>query len=331
MKRIVLILILSLSVIQGWAQSFADPKSISMMGVALQGPDSVFLPALESVGFVQVQTENPEPDTYYLEGDFYGIKSSLSVTVDEHTKLLSEVLVNCGPYRITDLYERNHKYLLGKLQREWGNFKAKGDGSLYMLNNYGYIRQSKVIDEQRRYIIQYYYLTTSPYFKDASNMGLKGMVQEVITSNPVFENDMEHFDVMGRIISDELVDREYDSRGYLVKAAMIEKSGGKSVFTYEYDDDGCLKKRILINATSGLRTVYDYRYNTSFEITQQSMKVFTKENECIVSINARNDMSERDENDNWTVNKLQLTAWQKGQRTKIETYEQVRTISYWDE
>ena len=162
-------------------------------------------------------------------------------------------------------------------------------------------------------------------------MGLKGMVQEVITSNPVFENDMEHFDVMGRIISDELVDREYDSRGYLVKAAMLEKSGGKSVFTYEYDDDGCLKKRILINATSGLRTVYDYRYNTSFEITQQSMKVFTKENECIVSINARNDMSERDDNDNWTVNKLQLTAWQKGQRTKIETYEQVRTISYWDE
>ena len=88
MKRIVLILILSLSVIQGWSQSYADPKSISMMGVALQGPDSVFLPALESVGFVQVHPDDPEPDTYYMEGDFYGIKSSLSVTVDEHTKLL---------------------------------------------------------------------------------------------------------------------------------------------------------------------------------------------------------------------------------------------------
>ena len=116
------------------------------MDVPLEGPDSVFLPALEAAGFVQVQSEEPEPNTYYLAGDFYGIKSSLTVTVDEHTKMFSEARVTCGPYRVIDLYERNHKYLLGKLQREWGNFKAKGDGSLYMLNSYGYIRQSKGID-----------------------------------------------------------------------------------------------------------------------------------------------------------------------------------------
>ena len=301
------------------------------MGVPLEGPDSVFLPALESVGFVQVQPDEPETDTYYLEGDFYGIKSSVMVTVNDKTKLLSDAVVTCGPYRTRDLYDRNQKYLIGRLQREWGNFKAKGDGSLYMLNNYGYIRQSTGLDEEGRHAIRYYYLNTSPYYKDASNMGLKGLVQEVITSNPVFENDMEHFSETGQMANDELIDREYDSRGYLIRAAMLEKNGGKSRLTYEYDSDGCLVKRTLVNASSGLRSVYEYRYNTSYEITQQSMKAFNKENECIVSISMKNDLQERDDNDNWTVNKMQLTTWQKGQRTQIETYEQVRTISYWDE
>ena len=36
----------------------ADAKSISMMGVPLEGPDSVFLPALEAAGFVQVQSQD---------------------------------------------------------------------------------------------------------------------------------------------------------------------------------------------------------------------------------------------------------------------------------
>lgn len=313
------------------SQTLADPKCISMMNVPLEGPDSVFLPALESVGFVQVQPAEPEPDTYYLEGDFYGIKSSVMVTVNEKTKLLSDAVVTCGPYRTRDLYDRNRKYLIGRLQREWGNFKAKGDGSLYMLNNFGYIRQSTGLDEEGRHAIRYYYLNTSPYYKDASNMGLKGLVQEVITSNPVFENDMEHFSETGQLANDELTDREYDSRGYLIRAAMLEKNGGKSQLTYEYDSDGCLVKRTLVNASSGLRSVYEYRYNTSYEITQQSMKAFNKENECIVSVSMKNDLQERDDNDNWTVNKMHLTTWQKGQRTQIETYEQVRTISYWDE
>ena len=314
-----------------WSQTLADPKSISMMGIPLEGPDSVFLMAFEGAGFVQVQPEDPDPDTYYLEGDFYGIKSSVMITVNEKTKMLSDAVVTCGPYRTRDLFDRNQKYLLGRLQREWGNFKAKGDGSLYMLNSYGYIRQSAGLDEQGRHSIRYYYLNTAPYFKDVSNMGMKGLVQEVITENPVTENDMEHFSETGQLANDDLIDREYDARGYLISAAMREKSGGKSRLTYEYDSDGCLVKRTLVNATSGIRSINEYRYNTSYEITQQSMKAFNKDNECIVSISMKNDLQERDDNDNWTVNKMQLTTWQKGQRTQIESYEQVRTISYWDE
>ena len=314
-----------------WSQTLADAKCISIMGVPLEGPDSVFLPALEGAGFTQVQQQEPEPDTYYLEGDFYGIKSSMMVTVNEKTKLLSDAVVTCGPYRTRDLYDRNQKYLLGRLQREWGNFSAKGDGSLYMLNSYGYIRQSTGLDEEGRHSIRYYYLNTSPYYKDAANMGLKGLVQEVITENPVTENDIEHFSETGQLENDDLIDREYDSRGYLISAAMREQTGGKSRLTYEYDSDGCLVKRTLVNATSGLRSINEYRYNTSYEIIQQSMKAFNKKNECIVSISMKNDLQERDDNDNWTVNKMQLTYWEKGQRTTIQTVEQRRTISYWDE
>ena len=45
----------------------------------------------------------------------------------------------------------------------------------------------------------------------------------------------------------------------------------------------------------------------------------------------KNDMSERDDNGNWTKNTMNLTYWEKGQRTQIQTVEQTRTISYWDE
>ena len=53
---------------------------------------------------------------------------------------------------------------------------------------------------------------------------------------------------------------------------MIEQNGGKSHLTYEYDSDNCLVKRTLTNPTTGIRSVNEYRYNTSFEIIQQSLK-----------------------------------------------------------
>ena len=88
MKTLLLFALFSLSFAGVFAQASADAKSISMMGVPLEGPDSVFMPALEAAGFVQVEPQEPEPDTYYLEGDFYGIKSSMIVTVNERTKML---------------------------------------------------------------------------------------------------------------------------------------------------------------------------------------------------------------------------------------------------
>jgi hypothetical protein len=193
-----------------------------MMGVPLEGPDSVFVPALQEIGFVLTFPEDADPDTYYFTGDFYGIKSSLMVNVDERTKLLASAFVTCGPYHARELYDRNKKYLLGKPQREWGNFSAKGDGSLYLLNDYGYIQESQILHDNGSNSIRYFYLNSTPYYKDAANLGLKGQVQEVITENPIMENDILHFDETGRLASDDLIDREYNAAGYLVKAAMRE-------------------------------------------------------------------------------------------------------------
>ena len=294
MKRIGMICSLLLAVVSVWGQTFTDTKCLSLMDVPLEGPDTVFVPAFESVGFTRVTPEDPEPGTYYFAGSFYGIKSNLTVTVDEDTHLLSEVLVTCGPYHTRAMYDKNQKYLIQKLQREWGNFKAKGDGSLYLLNDYGYIQQSQMLHENGSNSIRYYYL----------NSKLEGH---------------------------DLIDRVYNQAGYLIRAAMLEKTGEKSMLTYEYDHENNLKRRTLVNMASGIKSVNEYKYNGDNEISQQSQKVFNKENECVLSITMKNNYEEHDDNGNWTKNTLSLTYWEKDQRAQMATVHQTRTISYWDE
>ena len=330
MNRIALLVVSFLMSLVACAQAIYDPKCITLMDAPLEGTDSAFVPALQSVGFVRIDGEGDE-GTYVFKGDYYGIKDArLEVTVNEKTKMLSEATVTCGPYRTRELYERNQKYLLGKLQREWGNFKAKGDGSLYVLNDYGYIRQSITLHENGAHSIHYYYLNMSPYYKDASNMGLKGFVQEVITDNPVAENQIEHFDEMGRVESAELTDRQYNQVGYLIAASTTE-GGEKKLISYEYNDDGNLKRTIQTNTVSGLKLVTDYRWNDDGEMTQQAQKAFDKDNECIMSVTMKYEIEERDDNDNWTKNNLHITNWLKGQRAQTIEVVQTRTISYWDE
>ena len=59
--------------------------------------------------------------------------------------------------------------------------------------------------------------------------------------------------------------------------------------------------------------------------------MFDKNNECVLSINMKNTITERDDNDNWTRNTLSLTYWEKGQRAQMAKVEQTRVISYWDD
>jgi len=330
MKKIVLLVFLLAAVQITWSQAIYDPKCITLMDAPLEGTDSAFIPALKSIGFVSVENEDDE-NTYSFVGDFYGIKDAkLEVTVSEKTKMLSEATVTCGPYRTRELYERNQKYLLGKLQREWGNFEAKGDGSLYVLTEYGYIRQSITLHENGSHSINYYYLNMSPYYKDVANMGLKGFVQEVITENPVAENPIVHFNEQGMVESSEITERHYNQVGYLILAAMTE-GGEKKLIEYEYNDDGNLKRSIQTNTVSGLKLITEYKWDENGDMAQQSQKAFNKAKECIMSVTMKYDIQERDDNDNWTKNHLHITNWLKGQRAQTIEVVQTRTISYWDE
>ena len=309
----------------------ADARCLDIMGVPLEGPDSVFVPALESVGFERVISEDDEPGDYYFRGNFYGIRSNFVVSTDEKTGLLSTVLVTSGPYRTFALYDRNYRYFLLKLQRHFGNFDAKGDGSLHLMMDKGYVKISNILHEDKSRTIKVFYLNTTPYYKDAVNMGLKGAVQEVITENPVAENGIEHFDPQGKNTGTDIIDRQYSPTGYLVSAAMQEPTGAKSLLSYEYDEANRLIKRTLTNTTEGIRSVNEYSYNSDDEIKQQTQKVFDKNNECIVSITMKNNYTAHDDEGNWTKNELKLMYWEKDQQPQNMNVTQTRTISYWED
>ena len=308
-----------------------DSHCLDIMGVPLEGPDSVFVPALESVGFERVISEDDEPGDYYFRGDYYGIKANLVASVDEKTKLLSTVLVTSGPYRTFALYDRNNRYFLLKLQRQYGNFDAKGDGSLHTMTNLGYIKISNTLHDDKSRTIKVFYMNTTPYYKDAHNMALRGAVQEVITENPVAENGIEHFDPQGKNTGTDLIDRQYSPTGYLLSAAMQEPSGAKSLLTYEYDEEDRLVKRTLTNTTEGIRSINEYSYNSNDEIKQQTQKVFDKDNECIVSITMKNNYTAHDDEGNWITNELKLMYWEKDRQPQNMSVTQTRTISYWED
>ena len=301
------------------------------MGVPLEGPDSVFVPAIESIGFERVISEDDEPNTYYFHGDYYGIKSNLVIETDDKTKLLSTALVTSGPYRTYALYDRNNRYFLLKLQRQYGNFEAKGDGSLHTMTNLGYIKISNTLHDDKSRTIKVFYLNTTPYYKDAINMGLKGFVQEVITENPVAENGIEHFDPQGKSTGTDLIDRVYSPTGYLLSAAMLEPTGAKSLINFEYDDSNRLIKRTLINTKENIRSVNEYLYNDDDEIKQQTQKVFDSKNECIMSITMKNNYTSHDDEGNWIKNDLKLMYWEKNRQPQNINVTQTRTISYWEE
>lgn len=308
-----------------------DERCIDLMGVPLEGPDSVFIPALKSIGMEQYSPEDSDPGDYYFRGDFYGIKTNFVVSTDEKSGLLSTVLVTSGPYRTFALYDRNYRYFLLKLQRHFGNFDAKGDGSLHLMMDKGYVKISNILHEDKSRTINVFYLNTTPYYKDAMSLGLKGNVQEIITENPVFEGQMEHFDQNGKNSITDIIDREYNATGYLVKAAMLEPSGQKSELKYEYDKEGNLRRRTLRNVSEQVRSVNEYTYNDDGEIKTQSQKVFDKNNECVLSINMKNNYTDHDDEGNWTRNEVKLMYWEKGRQARNMNVVQTRTISYWED
>ena len=327
MKKITFIILLFVAVLTVSAQPQGDPRSISLMGIPIEGPIDSLRQALAEAQFAE-WGQSDDGEDYYFRGNFYGFRSKLMVSVAPETKFATSAYVTIGPYSTQKMLDKNLQYFLYKLEKEHGKFTQRDDSWFY-IDDFGSIKLSIIDNENGSHDIRVLYLGSTPYYKDALSMGLRGDVQEVVTENAVAEDQFMHFHGNGQIENLDLIDREYNRYGYLLRARMKEQEGFSSI-TYVYDDSYRLVKRTLTNEEAGISYVNDYTYNDQDEVLTQNQKVFDKNGECIMTINMRNNYITRDDNGNWTSNSLSLTYWEKGSKTQNTTVLQRRTLAYWE-
>lgn len=327
MKKISFIIILQILVLQVCAQPKGDPRSISLMGIPIEGPIDSLRQSLVAAQFAE-WGQSDDGEDYYFRGNFYGFRSKLMVSVAPETKMVTSAYVTIGPYSTQKMLDKNLQYFFYKLQKDHGTFSQRDDSWFY-IDDFGSIKLSVVDNENGSRDIRVLYLPTVAYYKDALSMGLRGDIQEVVTENAVAEDQFMHFHGNGQIEDLDLIDRVYDRYGYLLRARMKEKEGFSTI-EYIYDDNYRLTKRTLTNEEAGISYVNSYTYNDQDEVLTQHQKVFDKNGECIMTINMSNNYITRDDNGNWTSNSLSLTYWEKGSPTQNTTVLQRRTLTYWE-
>lgn len=306
-----------------------DSRCADFLGIPMEGPSAAFVQRLKEKGFVEWGTSEDSTDLYF-RGDYYGLRAKLVVSIDEQTHFVSTALVTVGPYRTAELHNRNFSYFRLKLEEQYGKMDEHDDGSLLAMTDYGMVKLSTLDGDDGTRTIHIFYFGTAPFYKDALSKGFRGNVQEVITENAVAEESMESYTKDGKLVKDDLQEREYDAYGYLLKAKKKEPSGYLSTITYTYDADHRLTRRTLVNEGEGIRYINDYTYNHRDEIVKESQKVFDKLSECILSIYMENRYTSHDEMGNWTTNELNLKYWEKGGQVQEVNTTQKRTISYWE-
>lgn len=327
MKALVTIVILITAVTALKGQPVSDSRCARMAGIAVEGHIDSLRRQLNDAGFADWGNSDDGED-YYFRGAYYGIRSKLMVTLRPLTKLVSQAYVTVGPYRTGKMLQRNFAYFKYKIEQEVGEL-YEHDGAYYYMDDYGSIKLSVGSEPDGSKEIRVLYLTTAPFYKDALSRGLHGDVQEIVTENPLAENPVERYLPDGQADDAALKSRRYNRYGYLLSAE-IDEDDGCSTVTFEYDSRQRLSKRTLDNITAGVRYVNEYVYNDDDELTEERQKIFDKDNQCIMTLNMRNEIMERDEHGNWTVNSLTLTYWEKGRHTQKSTAIQRRNISYWN-
>lgn len=327
MKRLSFIIILQISVLLVCAQPKGDPRSISLMGIPIEGPIDSLRQSLTDAQFAE-WGQSEDGEDFYYRGNFYGFRSKLMVSVAPESKMVTSAYVTIGPYSTQKMLDKNLQYFLYKLQKEHGTFSQRDDSWFY-IDDFGSIKLSIVDNENGSRDIRVLYLPSVPYYKDALSMGLRGDIQEVVTENAVAEDQFMHFHGNGQIENLDLIDRVYNRYGYLLRARMKEKEGFSTI-EYIYDDSYRLVKRTLTNEEAGISYVNDYTYNDQDEVLTQHQKVFDKKGDCLMTINMSNNYITRDDYGNWTSNSLTLTYWEKGSATQNTTVLQRRTLSYWE-
>lgn len=327
MKKLLTFILFWSMLLTATAQPQTDPRSIQVAGIPIEGPlDSVRV-SLKAGDFTE-WGQSDDGEDYYFRGNFYGIRAKLMLSIATETKLVTSAYVTIGPYSTPNMLEKNFQYFLYKMQKDYGDFSQR-DKTWYYIDDFGSIKMSVYEKENGSREIGILFLNTASYYKDALCMGLHGDVQEVVTENAVAEEQFMHFSGHGQLENPDLVDREYDRYGYLLRAKMKEKDGF-SLVEYTYDDSYHLTQRTLTNETAGIRYVNDYTYNDQDEILTQQQKVYDKNMECIMTINMRNNYITRDDNGNWSSNSMNLTYWEKGNKTQQVTVLQKRTLTYWE-
>jgi len=327
MKKTLLLLALLTLTLTVSAQQKKDPRSIHLCGIPLEGPLDSLRQSLKENEFAEWGNSDDGED-YYFRGNFYGFRAKLLVTIAPESQFVQSAYITVGPYSTQKMLEKNLQYFLYKMEKDYGTLKNRDDAWFY-IDDFGSVKLSVIDNENGSHDIRVFFLSTAPYYKDALSMGLRGDVQEVVTENAVAEDQFMHFDGHGQIENRDLTEREYDRYGYLRRGKMKEKEGFSTV-EYTYDDEYRLIKRTLTNEQAGISYINDYTYNDQDEVLTQNQKVFDKSNECIMTINMRNNYLTRDDNGNWTSNTLTLTYWEKGNETQRVSVLQRRTLTYWE-
>ena len=309
-------------------QAQTDTRCMDFMGIPLEGPVDSFVVALKEKGFTEWGNSDSQEDLYF-RGNFYGIRAKLMVSIQLGTRHVQSVYVTIGPYRTKEMLSRNYTYFLNKLKKDYGEFMTRGESDYYF-GTYGDIKVSRTKNSNGTTDLNFFYMPSTPYYKDAFIFGLKGHVQEVITQNAVAENPMERFAKNGKMENPDITDRKYDTYGYLRQGKMLERQG-MSVIDYEYDKKNRLVRRTLTNQAANITYINEYIYNDDDEILNLSQKVFDENNECVMSINMRNNYEAHDDTGNWTRNSLNIVYWEKDSPSQSTNVVQTRTIRYWDE
>lgn len=309
------------------AQPSADPRSIALMGIPMEGPIDSLVLSLHDNNFAE-WGQSDDGEDYFFRGNFYGFRSKLMVSIEKETRLVQSAYITIGPYSTQKMLDKNLNYFLYKMEKDHGAF-ARRDDSWFYFDDFGSIKVSVVDLENGAREIGVLFLNTAPYYKDALTRGLHGDVQEVVTENALSEEQFLHFHDNGKLENIDLVERHYDRYGYLIAAKMQEQEGFSQV-QYTYDDSYHLVRRTLVNESAGITYINEYTYNDEGEPLTEQQKVFDKNKECLMTINMRNDFLTRDDNGNWITNSLTFTYWEKGTKPRQSSVLQKRTLTYWE-
>ena len=328
MKKIVFILALLMLTTVLHAQSEADPRSLQFMGIPLEGTIDSLSPRLVDAGFAE-WGRSEDGEDYYYRGKFYGIRAKLLVSISTKTRFVESAYITVGPYGTKSMFEKNFQYFLYKLQKDYGEF-TKRDEAWYYMDDFGSVKMSEAVGDNGSRDIRVFYYPTGAFYKDALTMGLHGPVQEIVTENAVSEDQFMRFMQDGKLENPDLVNREYDCYGYLVRARMTEKQGFSDV-EYAYDSRYRLIRRTLTNSVANIKYINEYTYNDQGEILSQNQKVYDKTGACVMTINMRNSYLTRDDYGNWTSNSMSLSYWEEGSQSQQTTVLQKRVIEYWEE